>query len=59
VSVRDDRGDLFQLPCRVYQDGPPIAKESRVKLVAYNGRQQMYYVLPAAAETVVPTPTRG
>lgn len=47
VSVHDERGDLFHLPCRVHRDGPAIAKDSRVKLVAYNGKRQMYYVVPA------------
>lgn len=44
VSVRDERGDLFQVACRVYRDGPAIAKGSKVKLVAYNGKEGMFYV---------------
>lgn len=44
VSVRDDRGVLFQIPCRVFRAGPPIDKGSRVRLVAYNGKQRLFYV---------------
>ncbi|MGE5611311.1 MAG: hypothetical protein ACM359_18830 [Bacillota bacterium] len=44
ASVRDDRGMLFQIPCRVFRAGPPIDKGSRVRLVAYNGKQRLFYV---------------
>jgi membrane protein implicated in regulation of membrane protease activity len=42
--VRDDQGDLFQVPCRVYRDHPPIAKGEKIRLVAYNGKQGLFYV---------------
>jgi membrane protein implicated in regulation of membrane protease activity len=44
VSVRDDRGVLFQIPCRIFREGSPIDKGSRVRLVAYNGKQRLFYV---------------
>jgi membrane protein implicated in regulation of membrane protease activity len=50
VCVRDERGDLFQIPCRVYRDQRTIAKGSTVKLVAYNGKEGMFYAV-AASET--------
>jgi hypothetical protein len=47
VAVRDAHHDLFQVPCRVRADQPAIAKGSKVKLIAWNGKQQLYYVSPA------------
>jgi|SRR5579884_1935856 len=44
ASVRDDLGDLYQVPCRVDQEQEPIAKGSAVKLVAYNAKQGLFYV---------------
>ena len=44
VSLRDENNDLFQVPCRVHADHAPIPKGSRVRLVAYNGREKAYYV---------------
>src|SRR5207248_3935521 len=43
VTVRDESGDLFQVPCRVQQDEAPIPKGHRVRLIAYNGKQQIFY----------------
>jgi hypothetical protein len=48
VAVRDGRGELFQLGCRV-DDGPPIAKGARVKLVGYNRDTNLFHVVPANA----------
>ncbi|HEY7089362.1 MAG TPA: hypothetical protein VH518_14795 [Tepidisphaeraceae bacterium] len=48
VSVRDDRGDLFQVPCRLEQGYGAIPKGARVKLVAYDKGQSLFYVLPDA-----------
>jgi len=42
ASVRDDTGDLYQVPCRA--DNQPIPKGSTVKLVSYNGKQGIFYV---------------
>jgi membrane protein implicated in regulation of membrane protease activity len=44
VSVRDIYHDLFHVPCRVHSDQPPLDKGTKVKLIAYNGKQKVYYV---------------
>jgi membrane protein implicated in regulation of membrane protease activity len=44
VSVRDDTGDLYQVPCRVDENTEPIAKGSKVQLVAYNSKLGLFYV---------------
>lgn len=44
ASVRDANHDLFHVQCRIDASHPPIPKGSRVKLVAYNGRLQLYQV---------------
>jgi membrane protein implicated in regulation of membrane protease activity len=52
ASVRDETGDLYQVPCRA--DDPPIPKGSTVKLVSYNAKQGIFYVTqiePARART--------
>jgi hypothetical protein len=50
VNVRDASGDLFQVPCRLEEQGSgsaaAIPKGARVKLVAYNAKETMFYVLP-------------
>jgi membrane protein implicated in regulation of membrane protease activity len=48
VSIRDDHGDLFQVPCRLEQGYGAIPKGGRVKLVAYDKGQSLFYVLPDA-----------
>jgi hypothetical protein len=45
VAVRDHHGDLFQVGCRVYEPDGVIPKGARVRLVAYNGKQGLYYGL--------------
>jgi hypothetical protein len=45
ASVRDDQGELFQVPCRVGLEEPPIAKGRHVKLVGYNGKQGIFRVV--------------
>lgn len=53
ASVRDDTGDLYQIPCRA-DDNQPIPKGSKVKLVSYNAKQGIFYVMlaePARART--------
>ena len=52
VAVRDSNHDLFQVPCRVRADQSSIPKGSKVKLIAWNGRQQLYYVTAAEAAPV-------
>src|SRR5262245_43114879 len=44
ASVRDRQGDLFQVSCRTYEDGPPIEKGKQVLLVDYNPQQNIFYV---------------
>lgn len=44
VAVRDRHGDLFQVPGRVHDGREPIAKGRQVRLVAYNGKKQAFYV---------------
>jgi hypothetical protein len=46
---RDDRGELFQVPCRIEDGQPPLTKGSAVQLVAYTAREQVFTVV--AAET--------
>lgn len=46
AALRDGDGDLHQIPCRRHGDGPTIDKGTKVKLVAYNGKQKLYYVIP-------------
>jgi len=45
VTVRDDHADRFDLPCRISKGSPPIAKGERVRLVGYNAKQQLFYVV--------------
>jgi hypothetical protein len=42
--VRGARGEVFQLPCRVFEDRDPIRKGDKVLLVDYDKDQQMFYV---------------
>lgn len=44
AAVRDRRGELFQVPCRSYAHGQPIAKGQRVLLVDYDTGQRFFYV---------------
>ena len=50
VSVRDDRGELYQVPCRVQPEAGPVAKGERVRLVSYNSKTKSFYVSPAGAD---------
>lgn len=45
--VRDERGDGFQVPCRLSKDAQPIDKGAKVRLVGYNGKQKLFYVQPS------------
>jgi Protein of unknown function (DUF1449) len=44
VAVRDERGDLKQLPCRVATGVEPIPRGARVKLVAYRADEHVFFV---------------
>ena len=46
TSVRDTDGDLYQVPCKVGDGEPIVAKGERVKLVSYNARDGMFQVIP-------------
>jgi membrane protein implicated in regulation of membrane protease activity len=46
AHVRDSRGDLFQVACRVYPDDKPIQKGTKVLLVDYNDDQKWFFVTP-------------
>lgn len=49
LSVRDDRGELSQVPCRLAQGYDPIPKHGRATLVGFNARERLYHVFPAEA----------
>jgi membrane protein implicated in regulation of membrane protease activity len=49
LSVRDDRGELHQIPCRVPTGHEPIPKQSTGVLVAFNARERLYHVIPTKA----------
>jgi hypothetical protein len=44
VSVRDERGDLHQVSCRVAAGVPTVAKGAKVKLVAYGAKDRTFFV---------------
>jgi len=44
AAVRDVYGDLFHVGCRLHPNQPALEKGTKVKLVAYNGKQKIYYV---------------
>lgn len=44
VAVRDERGDLKQLPCRVAAGVEPIPRGATVKLVAYRADERFFFV---------------
>lgn len=45
VSLRDDRGELHQVPCRTADGQPAIAKNAPAVLIAYNARENLYSVV--------------
>ena len=49
LSVRDDRGELHQVPCRLAAGHPPVPKHGRAVLVSYNAKDNLYGVIPEAA----------
>jgi hypothetical protein len=44
AAVRDDRGDLHQVTCRLAPGLEPIARGTRVKLVAYRANEGVFFV---------------
>ena len=54
VSVRDDLGELYQVPCRVTRGADSIPKNAPAVLVAYNARQNLYRVEPPQATPAPP-----
>jgi membrane protein implicated in regulation of membrane protease activity len=44
VALRDERGDLKQLPCRVAGGVEPIPRGSQVRLVAYRADERVFFV---------------
>ena len=50
VVGRDDRGELFQVACRIEAGQQPLTKGSAVQLVAYTAKDRMFHVVPATSE---------
>ena len=48
AAVRDDRGNLFQVACRVEPGRPPIAKGAKVLLVGHDAGRNVFHVVPDA-----------
>ena len=46
AAVRDDRGNLFQVPCRVESGRATIAKGTKVLLVSYDADKNVFHVTP-------------
>jgi hypothetical protein len=46
AAVRDDRGSLHQVPCRVEPGALPVAKGRKVLLVSYDSERNIYHVMP-------------
>ncbi|MDB5295919.1 MAG: hypothetical protein JWO31_1902 [Phycisphaerales bacterium] len=49
LSVRDDRGELYQVPCRLAPGHAPVPKNGRAVLVAFNAKDNLYQVVPEGA----------
>jgi hypothetical protein len=45
AAVRDDRGELYQVPCRVEAGSDIIAKGTVVRLVGYSAKDKLFYVV--------------
>jgi len=44
AAVRDPKGELYQVPCRIYPDRPVIPKGDKVLLVDYDTDEKLFYV---------------
>ena len=49
ISVRDDRGELHQVPCRVTGEHANIPKAGQAVLVAFNAKERLFHVIPPSA----------
>jgi hypothetical protein len=58
LSVHDDRGELYQVPCRLEPGHPTIAKHDKAVLVSFNARERLYHVVPLDSVGVERTPAR-
>ena len=71
ASVRDERGNLYHVPCKLAggavggagggADSQPaaIAKGAKAKLVGYNGKLKLYLVIPDPSSSPTPSPGAG
>ncbi len=65
ASVRDERGNLYHVPCKLAtgiggeQVAAPIAKGDKVKLVGYSGKLKLYLVIPDPSSSPTPSPGGG
>jgi membrane protein implicated in regulation of membrane protease activity len=55
AAVRDDYHDLFHVACRVNANQQGLEKGTKVRLIAYNGKQKVFYV--AQYDPAVPNRT--
>lgn len=46
AQVRGRTGELFQVPCRVGDQVPPIPKGTPLRLVAYSAAERTFYAIP-------------
>lgn len=44
ASIRTREGDLYQVPCRVYEGRESVAKGKQVLLVDYDAKRELFYV---------------
>lgn len=49
AAVRDDRGNLYQVACRAEPGHAPIAKGTKVLLVAHDAKHNIFHVTPDEA----------
>lgn len=54
AAVRDERGNLFHVPCRVGAGHDAVAKGGRVTLVGYSAKKQIYQVVAGAPAELAP-----
>lgn len=51
AMVRDDRGDLHQVTCRVGAGIDPVPKGTKVTLVAYGAKDRTFFVRPVEGQS--------
>jgi hypothetical protein len=65
ASVRDERGNLYHVPCKLAtgiggeQVATTIAKGAKAKLVGYSGKLKLYLVIPDPSSSPTPSPGGG